>query len=158
MLVEDLIHNFWEYYWDKKLLVMIFPLYYSSRTNKYNQTEVVERTNGDLTGVYLWKLRTGRATNPGFHIIRAIAGFFGVDTTCFSGSDEASDAELSTQRGRNVDEIQARAYQMDERSRKAILDLMDFILSTQKSEYEKQVIRPTQIEQLTRGISSAEYR
>jgi transcriptional regulator with XRE-family HTH domain len=102
--------------------------------SKYTQTEVVEGPNGVLTRVYLWKLRTGQATNPGFHIIKAIAGFFGVHTTCFSGSEEASEAEYSTQRGRYVDEIQARAYQMDERSRKAILDLMDFILSTQKSE------------------------
>jgi transcriptional regulator with XRE-family HTH domain len=102
--------------------------------SKYTQTEVVEGTNGVLTRVYLWKLRTGRATNPGFHIIKAIADFFGVDTTYFSDSEEASETELSIQRGRYVDEIQARAYQMDERSRKAILDMMDFILSTQKSE------------------------
>jgi transcriptional regulator with XRE-family HTH domain len=102
--------------------------------SKYTQTEAVEGTNGVQTRVYLWKLRTGRAANPGFHIIKAIAGFFGVYTTFFSGSNEASQAEYSTQKGRYVHEIQARAYQMDEPSRKAILDLMEFILSTQKSE------------------------
>ena len=47
--------------------------------SKYTQTEVVEGTDGVLTRVYLWKLRTGRATNPGFHIIKAIADFFEVD-------------------------------------------------------------------------------
>jgi hypothetical protein len=54
--------------------------------SKYTQTEVVERTNGVLTHVYLWKLRTGPSGQPMVHIITAIAG---VDTTCFSDREEA---------------------------------------------------------------------
>jgi transcriptional regulator with XRE-family HTH domain len=56
--------------------------------SKYTQTEVVEGTNGVLTRVYLWKLRKGHATNPGFHIIKALADFFGVDTNYFSQDEE----------------------------------------------------------------------
>ena len=42
--------------------------------SKYSQTEVIEGTKGVLTRVYLWKLRTGRASNPGYQIIKAIGG------------------------------------------------------------------------------------
>ena len=102
--------------------------------SKYTQTEVVEGTGGALTRVYLWKLRTGRATNPGFHIIKALADFFGVDTSYFSQSEEsAEDKETTRPRGRYAKEIQARASKMDDKAQKAILDLMDFILSLQKS-------------------------
>ena len=103
--------------------------------SKYTQSEVVEGTNGVLTRVYLWKLRTGRATNPGFHIIKALADFFHVDTNYFSqGEESAEDKEKTKPTGRYFDEIQARAYRMDDKAQKAILDMMDFILSTQKNE------------------------
>ena len=102
--------------------------------SKYTQTEVVEGTDGALTRVYLWKLRTGRATNPGFHIIKAIADFFRVDTNYFSESEEGTaNKEITKPSGRYYEEIQARAYKMDDKAQKAILDMMDFILSMQKS-------------------------
>lgn len=103
--------------------------------SKYTQTEVVEGTNGILTRVYLWKLRTGRATNPGFHIIKALADFFGVDANYFTQSEEADASQPVTRpAGRYIQEIQTRAYQLDDKAQKAILDMMDFILSTQKDE------------------------
>jgi transcriptional regulator with XRE-family HTH domain len=103
--------------------------------SKYTQTEVVEGTDGVLTRVYLWKLRTGRATNPGFHIIKALADFFRVDTNYFSENEEsAAEREKTKPTGRFFEEIQARAYKMDDKAQKAILDMMDFILSNQKSE------------------------
>jgi len=103
--------------------------------SKYTQTEVVEGTNGVLTRVYLWKLRTGRATNPGFHIIKALADFFQVDTNYFSENEESTtEKEITLPTGRYYEEIRARAYKMDDKTQKAILDMMDFILSTQKNE------------------------
>src|SRR5258706_42082 len=56
----------------------------------YTQTEVVENTKGVLTRVYLWKLRTGRASNPGLQVIRALAEFFGVDPSYFFVNDKMS--------------------------------------------------------------------
>jgi transcriptional regulator with XRE-family HTH domain len=98
--------------------------------SKYTQAEVVKGTSGILTRVYLWKLRTGRATNPGYQIIKALADFFGVDTNYFSEAE--NDAEIVRPEGRYIEDIQTRAYQLDEKGRKAILDMMEFILSTQK--------------------------
>jgi transcriptional regulator with XRE-family HTH domain len=103
--------------------------------SKYTQTEVVEGTNGILTRVYLWKLRTGRATNPGFHIIKALADFFHVDANYFSQSEETAANKPATRpTSRYIQEIQTRAYQLDDKAQKAIIDMMDFILSTQKNQ------------------------
>ena len=113
--------------------------------SKYTQTEVVEGTNGVLTRVYLWKLRTGRATNPGFHIIKSLADFFHVDTNYFSESDEsAEDREITKPAGRYFEEIQARVYKMDDKARKAILDMMDYIVNSQKNETPGDVNRGTE--------------
>lgn len=103
--------------------------------SKYTQTEVVEGTNGVLTRVYLWKLRKGHATNPGFHIIKALADFFHVDTNYFSQDEESAEEKEKTKpTGRYFEQIQTRAAKMDEKAQKVILDMMDYILSTQKSE------------------------
>jgi transcriptional regulator with XRE-family HTH domain len=125
-------------------LERLFEIYRKPDGSKYSQTEVIEGTNGLLTRVYLWKLRTGRATNPGFHIIKAIADFFGVDTNYFSESDEsAEDREITKPTGRYFEEIQARAIKMDDKAQKAILDMMDFILSAQTSESSGEIDRGT---------------
>jgi transcriptional regulator with XRE-family HTH domain len=103
--------------------------------SKYTQAEVVEGTHGALTRVYLWKLRTGRAANPGFHIIKALADFFGVDTSYFS-QNEASGSEEEKMRhtGRYFKAILERAAWMDDKAQKAILDLMDYLLSLKESQ------------------------
>ena len=116
-------------------LERLFDEVRKSDGSQFTQSEVVEGTGGVLTRVYLWKLRTGRASNPGFHIIKAIADFFGVDPNYFfEGEETAIDKEKTKPREKYVEEIQTRAYQMDEKARKAVLDMMDFILTTQKSE------------------------
>lgn len=103
--------------------------------SKYTQTEVVEGTNGVLTRVYLWKLRKGHATNPGFHIIKALADFFHVDTNYFSQDEESAEEKEKTKpTGRYFEEIQTRAAKMDDKAQKVILDMMDYILSIQKRE------------------------
>ena len=103
--------------------------------SRYTQTEVVEGTDGVLTRVYLWKLRKGHATNPGFHIIKALADFFHVDTNYFSQDEESAEEKEKTKpTGRYFEEIQTRAAKMDDKAQKVILDMMDYILSTQKSE------------------------
>jgi len=101
--------------------------------SKYTQTEVVEGTNGALTRVYLWKLRTGRATNPGFQMIKALAAFFQVDPNYFTLNEKAEGGEPATRpAGRYTRAIQERASRLDDKAQKAILDLMDYLLSLQR--------------------------
>jgi transcriptional regulator with XRE-family HTH domain len=101
---------------------------------KYTQAEVVAGTRGVLTRVYLWKLRTGRAANPSFHVIQALADFFGVDANYFARAEAAAEQQVKTPTGRYFDEICERAARLDERGRKIILDLIDYLLSLQPGE------------------------
>jgi transcriptional regulator with XRE-family HTH domain len=101
---------------------------------KYTQAEVVAGTQGVLTRVYLWKLRTGRAANPSFHVVQALADFFGVDVDYFARAEAAAGEAINAPTGRYFDEICERAARLDERGRKAILDLMDYLLSFQGGE------------------------
>jgi transcriptional regulator with XRE-family HTH domain len=102
---------------------------------KYTQAEVVAGTRGVLTRVYLWKLRTGRAANPGFHVVQALADFFGVDADYFARGDAGAVVEdIPASPGCYFAEICDRASRLDERSRKAILNLIDYLLSIQPAE------------------------
>ena len=102
--------------------------------SKYSQTEVIEGTKGVLTRVYLWKLRTGRAMNPGFHVIKAISDFFGVEPSYFfeTSEDESSTPDSSKPDDEIVKKILLRSNKLDDAGRKAILDMIDYILTTQK--------------------------
>jgi transcriptional regulator with XRE-family HTH domain len=99
--------------------------------SKYTQTEVVKGTNDVLTRVYLWKLRTGRATNPGFHIIQAIAHFFEVDPRYFFESEEPSKGS-TTEEPTLVDKIALRSGELDEEGRQTVLNMIDYILEQRK--------------------------
>ena len=102
--------------------------------SKYSQTEVIEGTKGVLTRVYLWKLRTGRAMNPGFHVIKAISDFFGVEPSYFfeTSEEESSTPDSSKPDDEMVKKILLRSNKLDDAGRKAILDMIDYILTTQK--------------------------
>ena len=107
---------------------------------RYTQTEVVEGTHGVLTRVYLWKLRTGRATNPGFQIIKALADFFQVDANYFTQGEAAAAGEPVTRPGgRYTQAIQERASLLDDKAQKAILELMDYLLSIQGREQSGEI-------------------
>ena len=108
--------------------------------SRYTQTEVVAGTHGVLTRVYLWKLRTGRATNPGFQIIKALADFFQVDANYFTQGEDATDGTAGARpTGRYFQAITERASQLDDKAQKAILDLMDYLLSIQIHEQSGEI-------------------
>ncbi len=74
------------------------------------------------------------AANPGFHVIQALADFFGVDVDYFARDEPAAGEEIIPPPGRYYEEICDHASRLDERGRKAILDLMDYLLSLQPDE------------------------
>lgn len=97
----------------------------------YSQTEVIEGTKGVLTRVYLWKLRTGRASNPGYHIIKAIADFFGIDPSYFFESDETEAGFIKeAQENDLVDQIALRSSRLDKDGKQAVLYMIDSILKS----------------------------
>jgi len=96
--------------------------------SKYTQEEVIQGTNGVLTRAYLWKLRTGRARNPGFNIVQALADFFEVDINYFR-VDEDEEKELLEKARRNklVSEVALRASMYSEETVLAIINMMEYI-------------------------------
>ena len=99
--------------------------------SQYTQEEAVRGTGGVLTRVYLWKLRTGRATNPSLQIIQALAGFFGVDPSYFFEDDERKlDPVEEARENELVDQIALRSGMLDEEGKQAVLNMIDHILKS----------------------------
>ncbi len=97
--------------------------------SRFTQTEVVEGTGGVLTRVYLWKLRMGKAVNPGYQIIQALASFFGVDPSYFfEGEPEGAEATGQTESRDLSKRIALRAGELDEEGKQTILNMIDYIL------------------------------
>lgn len=101
---------------------------------QYTQTEVIESTKGVLTRVYLWKLLTGRASNPGFRVIQALAEFFGIDPNYFFESDEIKTALATDNQKRDafLDQIALRAPELDDDAKQAVLLMIESILRSKK--------------------------
>lgn len=101
---------------------------------RYTQTDVVEGTKGVLTRVYLWKLRKGSATNPGLHVVQALANFFGVGPSYFfegnEGKTEASKEEQK--RDELMDQIALRSVELDNEGKQAVLFMIETILKSNK--------------------------
>lgn len=101
--------------------------------SKYSQEEIVQKTKGVLSRAYLWKLRTGRAKNPGFHIVQALADCFSVDIHYFTAEkavgigmiDQAREDELVTQ-------ITVRASMLGREGKLALLSMIEYILKNKE--------------------------
>ncbi len=101
---------------------------------QYTQTEVVENTNEVLTRVYLWKLRTGKATNPSRRVIQVLSDFFGVDPNYFFDNEEMK-AILSTEsqeRDTFIEQIALRSPELDDDAKQAVLHMIETILKSRK--------------------------
>jgi transcriptional regulator with XRE-family HTH domain len=102
--------------------------------SQYSQTEVIEGTNGVLNRVYLWKLRTGRASNPSLQMIQALAGFFGVEPSYFFEGEDAR-IDLTQEREKRdqlVDQIALRSSELDNAGKQAVLYMIESIMKSKK--------------------------
>jgi transcriptional regulator with XRE-family HTH domain len=50
--------------------------------------DVIDGTGGVIREAYLWQLRTGRAINPSYKVIAALASYFNVSPGYFFGENE----------------------------------------------------------------------
>jgi len=103
--------------------------------SKYTQEQVIQGTNGVLTRAYLWKLRTGRARNPGFYIVQAIADFFEVDINYFRVAEEQELLEKAL-RNKLVGEVALRASMYSQETVLALIAAMDYIEKHRKDSGE----------------------
>lgn len=109
-------------------LNMLFEKKRKSDGSIYSQEDVIQGTQGGLTRAYLWKLRTGRAKNPGFNIVQALADFFEVDINYFR-TDESQPEEIveKSLRDELLEEMSLRASMHSDDTIKAIISMMDYL-------------------------------
>jgi transcriptional regulator with XRE-family HTH domain len=106
---------------------------------EYTYDEVQRGTDKAVTAQYIWRLRTGKAKNPSYMVIVALSDFFGVEPAYFFEHEEeakslaedvAYEQLVKHIRDTHVEDIAMRASQLNESGRKAILGMLDFILTT----------------------------
>ena len=101
--------------------------------SKYTQEEIVQSARGVLSRAYLWKLRTGRAKNPGFQVVQALADFFAVDIHYFT-AEEAAGVEMIDQAREDewLNQITVRSSMLGREGKLALLSMIDFILKNKE--------------------------
>lgn len=105
--------------------------------SEYSYEEVQNGTGKAVTAAYIWRLRTGKATNPGYWVIKALSDFFGVDPNYFFQNEMQASEMVAKQARANladrfqessVKDIALRASELDEAGRQTLLDMIDYIL------------------------------
>ena len=94
----------------------------------YTQEEVVaalKGSKGEISRVYLWKLRTGKATNPSIEVVQALAIFFGVSPNYFFEQETASPTPGT--RDELVEAIALRAGKLDDEGKRTVLEMINYI-------------------------------
>ena len=90
----------------------------------------------DVTPPYIWKLHTGRSTNPSHKVLQAMSDFFGVPITYFSeesmSEERAENLKLARElRDTGVMRIALRASDLDEDGKRAVLEMIEYIRKAQ---------------------------
>lgn len=115
----------------------LFKTIQRSDGSEYSYEEVQDGTGKAVTAAYIWRLRTGKATNPGYWVIKALSDFFGVEPNYFFQDEEQASEMAARQANANladrfqessVKDIALRASELDDAGRKAILGMIDYIL------------------------------
>jgi len=103
--------------------------------SQYTYQDVEEGTEGAVTGTYVWKLRTGKAQNPGYRVLAALSRFFDVPVTYFftdepTPDDEEYDKDIKlvrALRSRGVEQIILRVSDLDEEAKADILSMVNYV-------------------------------
>ncbi|MGC1376663.1 MAG: helix-turn-helix domain-containing protein [Anaerolineales bacterium] len=66
----------------------------------YTPADILRATNGVLTRIHLWKLRTGKAANPSFRVIQSLADAFDVPPGYFFENNEAKPTADNQKQGK----------------------------------------------------------
>ena len=109
-------------------LNMLFEKKTKNDGSKYSQEEVIQGTHGVLTRAYLWKLRTGRAKNPGFTIVQALADFFEVDINYFRTDESQPEVIVDKSlRDELLEEMSLRASMFSEETIRTMIGMMEYV-------------------------------
>ena len=112
----------------------LFRTHLRSDGNQYSYEDVEKGTGGAVTGPYVWKLRTGKAQNPGYRVLAALSKFFDVPVTYFFAEEPVSEHEYEEDmalarslRKAGVKQIALRVSDLDEEAREDILSMIEYV-------------------------------
>jgi len=112
--------------------------------SEYTYREVEEGTGNAITAAYVWRLRTGKADNPGYRVLAALCHFFGVSITYFFSDEPEAEAYVEdlklakALRKTGVEQIALRAGDLDEDSQQDVLRIIEYVRKAQGLENPKE--------------------
>lgn len=95
-----------------------------TKTNgaSYTHEEVYHATG--ITVGYISRLRSGKATNPGYDIIRKLSTFFKVSPNYFFGEEDITSDEAKK---RLTEDIALRASHLDDEGVQTLVNMLEYI-------------------------------
>jgi len=114
----------------------LFQEFTNPQGKEYTYQEIEEGTGRAVTSTYVWKLRTGKANNPGFRVLKALSEFFQIPVSYFFDDDISPDylqeMKLASQlRKQGVAQIALRASALDARGQQAVLEMIEYVRKAQ---------------------------
>jgi transcriptional regulator with XRE-family HTH domain len=115
---------------------LLFKTFRKPDGSQYTYQEVEEGTNKAVTGAYVWKLRTGKAENPSYKVLKVLSDFFEVPVSFFFEEEVSEEylqnLKLATQlREDGVQHIALRAGDLDEAGKRAVLEMIEYVRKAQ---------------------------
>jgi len=109
----------------------LFETFTKEDGEEYTYQEVEEGTGRAVTGAYVWQLRTGKKSNPGYRVLQALSKFFDVPVGFFFGEvgrEHVENLKLATElRRKGVARIALRASDLNEAAKRDILSMIEYV-------------------------------
>lgn len=112
----------------------LFRIHLKPDGSQYSYEDVQKGTGGAVTGSYVWKLRTGKAQNPGYRVLAALSKFFDVPVTYFFSEEPVAEEEYEEDmalahslRKAEVKQIVLRLGDLDDDAKADILSMVNYI-------------------------------
>ena len=115
---------------------LLFKTFRKPDGSQYTYQEVEEGTGKAITGAYVWKLRTGKAENPSYKVLKVLSDFFEVPVSFFFEEEVSEEylqnLKLATQlREAGVQHIALRAGDLDEAGKRAVMEMIEYVRKAQ---------------------------
>jgi transcriptional regulator with XRE-family HTH domain len=117
-------------------LDLLFKAFLRPDGREFSYRQVEEGTNKAVTGAYVWKIRVGRAENPGYRTLQALARFFEVPVSYFFEEEvteeDAKNLRLAVELRRDeVADLALRTSELDAQGRRAVSDMVEYVRKAQ---------------------------
>ncbi len=100
----------------------LFDTVIKTNGSSYTHEEVYQATG--ITVGYISRLRSGKATNPGYDIIRKLSTFFKVSPNYFFGKEGITSDEAKK---RLKEDIALRASHLDDEGVQTLVNMLEYI-------------------------------